>query len=218
MKNSTQGKNLRTKPGRTNADWERVEFEYRAGKRSLRQIAEDQGITEGAIRRRAKENHWVRDLAWKIAAKAEQMVRAQQAQLDANEITVVEANAQVIADAVMGQRKDVAKARGTVQRIFAKLDLIVEHEDRINELADMLADPDQGDMETLAERMRALTKLPMQVDVVRKLVDALKSSVELERRVLKIDADDTSAHDTLVDALHKIHESRRSRSDDASGD
>ena len=45
----------------TKADWIAVEGEYRAGKRSLREIAADHGISEGAIRKKAKAGGWLRD-------------------------------------------------------------------------------------------------------------------------------------------------------------
>ena len=43
-------------------DWERIEFQFRAGVMSLREIASAHGITEGAIRKRAKRDEWSRDV------------------------------------------------------------------------------------------------------------------------------------------------------------
>ena len=44
-------------------DWIAIEGEFRAGKRSLREMASNHGITEGAIRKRAKAEGWIRDPA-----------------------------------------------------------------------------------------------------------------------------------------------------------
>jgi hypothetical protein len=55
-------------------DWKRVEKDYRAGIRPLRDIAEDNGITEGAIRKRAKRDEWSRDLTDRIRVKAREKV------------------------------------------------------------------------------------------------------------------------------------------------
>lgn len=41
-------------------DWEAIESAYRAGVLSLRDIGEQYGVTEGAIRKRAKKFSWVR--------------------------------------------------------------------------------------------------------------------------------------------------------------
>lgn len=43
------------------ADWIAIEGEYRAGKRSLRDIAAEHGISEGLIRKKAKAGGWLRD-------------------------------------------------------------------------------------------------------------------------------------------------------------
>lgn len=44
-----------------NTDWIAVEGAYRSGSGSLREIAANNGITEGAIRARAKKHGWMRD-------------------------------------------------------------------------------------------------------------------------------------------------------------
>jgi hypothetical protein len=41
-------------------DWEAIESAYRAGVLSLRDIGDKYGVTEGAIRKRAKKFEWVR--------------------------------------------------------------------------------------------------------------------------------------------------------------
>ena len=54
---------------KTAPDWERIEADYRAGLLSVREIAASQGITHGAINKRAKRDGWERDLSAKIKAK-----------------------------------------------------------------------------------------------------------------------------------------------------
>lgn len=44
-----------------NTDWNAIEALYRANKGSVLSIARDHGVTEGAIRARAKKGGWVRD-------------------------------------------------------------------------------------------------------------------------------------------------------------
>ncbi len=56
-------------------DWEAIETAYRAGVMSLREIASQHGISEGAIRKRAKRDDWSRDLNAKIQQKADDLVR-----------------------------------------------------------------------------------------------------------------------------------------------
>ena len=52
-------------------DWEKIEADYRAGIKTLRQIAGEHGVSHVAINKRAKRDGWSRDLSAKIAAKAE---------------------------------------------------------------------------------------------------------------------------------------------------
>lgn len=40
--------------GKPSVDWERVEADYCAGIKSLREIAKEHGVTDGAVRKRAK--------------------------------------------------------------------------------------------------------------------------------------------------------------------
>lgn len=55
---------------KSKADWERIEQEYRAGQLSIREIAARNGISEGAIRKRAKRDGWKRDLTAKVSKAA----------------------------------------------------------------------------------------------------------------------------------------------------
>jgi len=59
-------------------DWRVIEIDYRAGIKALRQIASENGITEAAIRKRAKRDDWTRDLSERIQAKAVELVRKEE--------------------------------------------------------------------------------------------------------------------------------------------
>lgn len=57
-------------------DWESVEGAYRAGIRSLKDIGAEFGVSDAGIIKRAKRDGWARNLAAKIAARAEAKVSA----------------------------------------------------------------------------------------------------------------------------------------------
>ena len=40
-------------------DWEKIELDYRSGVKSLREIASEQGVSDTAIRKRAKRDNWL---------------------------------------------------------------------------------------------------------------------------------------------------------------
>ena len=62
--------------GAEDADWEGIEREYRAGQLSNVAIAKEFGITEGAIRKRAKRDKWKKDLTERVKqAVRDELVR-----------------------------------------------------------------------------------------------------------------------------------------------
>lgn len=77
-------------------NWEKIELDYRAGVKSIRQIAAENEIAESGIRRRAKQYEWVRDLSEKIKAKA-----------DISEKDTIDANANEVASVRLAHRKDI---------------------------------------------------------------------------------------------------------------
>lgn len=180
------------------ADWEKIEAQYRAGFSSLREIAAEHGITEGAIRKRAKRDGWERDLTSRIQAEAESKVAKVAAQEaakhspegKAKERVIVEANAQVIADAVLGQRQDVTRARGVVQKLFAELETQLDGLEDLAQLGELMGQPDEdGNVDRLNALYHKIIALPSRVDSAKKLAESLRVLIELERKVLRIKDD-----------------------------
>lgn len=94
-------------------DWEAIESAYRAGLMSLREIAAQHGISEGAIRKRAKRDDWSRDLSAKIKERADDLVRKQEVRKQVrtesalSERVLIEASAEVIATVRIEHRGDI---------------------------------------------------------------------------------------------------------------
>lgn len=172
-------------------DWERIELDYRAGVKTLRQIAEEHGISHVAINKRAKRDGWSRDLSAKIAAKADELVtrRAVTSSVTktAAEREVVAANAQIQADAVLSQREDVRKGRSLVMSLFDELDHETANRDLYQQLGELMQSGDESGTDKLNEIYRKVISLPQRIDGVRKLSESLRIQVELERKVLNID-------------------------------
>lgn len=110
-----------TKP---TADWERIEADYRVGRRSLREIATDHKITEGAIRKRAKRDFWDRNLTAKVQARADALVRKElvrtevrQDNANATEKQTIEVEASHVAHVRIGHQTGAAR----LQQLAAKL-------------------------------------------------------------------------------------------------
>lgn len=102
-------------------DWERIEAEYRAGQISLRGIARAHGVTEGAIRKKAKAGGWARALADKVRKQvSEKLVRSdgthpQRARTDRE---IVEAASLRGLEVVTSHRADIQQLHG-LKRVLA---------------------------------------------------------------------------------------------------
>lgn len=109
------------------ADWEAVEREYRAGQLSLRAIAGAHGLTEGAIRKRAKKEGWARALAEKVREGVrEKLVRLDGTQdgtqsQRATDKEIVEAASLRGLEVVTSHRRDLTQLHALKRIILTRL-------------------------------------------------------------------------------------------------
>lgn len=187
-------------PERVTPDWERIEADYRAGLLSLREIGTKDGhVTEGAIRKRAKKLGWSRDLAARIQAKAEELVRKEAVRDTSTqyatgtpiaERAIVEANAEVIKDVRLSHRKDISTARTLVLTLLSELAAVTDGRLTIDELTDILDklenptndDARQKIIDKAREALNKAISLPSRAGTIKALADSLKTLVVLERQ------------------------------------
>lgn len=137
-----------------NPDWLIIETEYRAGIRSLRDIASDQGISEGAIRKRAKKSGWVRDATKTVRETVKAHIAGAGTQAGTHWAlrTAIDQAAQSgIADMEMG----LANARRVLGRVSELLEAIEKPAD-----LKTLNDANAGAIETI-RRIRQLDEPDM---------------------------------------------------------
>lgn len=122
-------------------NWAQVEADYRVGIRSLRDIAEDAGITEGAIRKRAKRDKWQRDLKSRISARAEEKVRTQSVRIPGTQLTpktegqIVEANADAQYAVRISHRAGLQRLKELKDRLLEQVESESEtHREAIDDL------------------------------------------------------------------------------------
>ncbi|HBV9941885.1 TPA: hypothetical protein MEA92_000662 [Klebsiella aerogenes] len=174
-------------------DWEAIETAYRAGVMSLREIASQHGISEGAIRKRAKRDDWSRDLNAKIQQKAEDLVRKQEVRKQVrNESTLtervlIEATAEVIATVRMEHRGDIRRARELTNMLFDELGAQCADVSALERLGDIMFDPDDKGRDRLNEIYQKVISLPSRVKSMKDLSDSLKTLIGLEREAYSIE-------------------------------
>lgn len=174
-------------------DWEAIETAYRAGVMSLREIASQHGISEGAIRKRAKRDDWSRDLNAKIQQKADDLVRKQEVRKQVrNERTLtervlIEATAEVIATVRMEHRGDIRRARELTNMLFDELGAQCADVSALERLGDIMFDPDDKGRDRLNEIYQKVISLPSRVKSMKDLSDSLKTLIGLEREAYSIE-------------------------------
>ena len=181
-------------------DWDAIEPQWRAGIKTKLQMSEEFGVSRAAMDKHFAKLGIDRDLTEKIRAKAEALVTQAQVTREvteesvATERDIVDANATMQADAVLGQRKDISRSRGVVKKLFAELETQLDCAEDFAKLGDLMASPDDNGTDKLNELYRKVMSLPSRVDSAKKLADALRVLIELERKVLRI-KDDTGLED-----------------------
>lgn len=194
-------------------DWEAIESAYRAGLMSLREIAAQHGISEGAIRKRAKRDDWSRDLAAKVKERADDLVRKKEVRKQVrtenalSERVLVEATAEVIATVRMEHRGDIRRAREITNALFDELGAECADIEALRKLGELMFEPDDNGRDRLNEIYQSIIALPERVKAVKALSDAMKNLIGLERQAYDIDGptgDDTSKKlSDLMDDLAK---------------
>lgn len=177
----------------TKPDWEAIESAYRAGLMSLREIASQHNISEGAIRKRAKRDDWSRDLQAKIQERAEDLVRKKEVRKQVrsegsvSERVLIEATAEVIATVRMEHRGDIRRARELTNTLFDELAGECGDVAALDQLGEMMRSPDDKGMDKLNDLYHKIISLPSRVKSMKDLSDSLKTLIGLEREAYSIE-------------------------------
>ena len=174
-------------------DWEAIESAYRAGVMSLREIASQHDISEGAIRKRAKRDDWSRDLNAKIKARSDDMVRKQEVRRQVrtettlSERVLIEATAEVITNVRMEHRGDIRRARELANVLFDELSAECADVGALEKLGELMIEPDDNGRDKLNEIYHAVISLPERVKSAKALSETLKNLIGLERQAYGLD-------------------------------
>ncbi len=191
-------------------DWEAIESAYRAGVMSLREIASQHGISEGAIRKRAKRDEWSRDLNAKVKERADDLVRKAEVRKQVrsetalSERVLIEATAEVIATVRMVHRGDIRRARTLANALFNELEAECADVEALRKLGELMLDPDDNGRDRLNELYHAIISMPERVKSMKALSETLKNLIGLERQAYSMDEGEK---DKVVDALSDLMDS-----------
>ena len=116
-----------------NVDWEKVEMEFRAGQVSIRAIAQEYRVSEGAIRKRAKRENWQRDLANRVLSRVHDKLERSTQQVRSPNAISEESIIESAASRTMGiidiHRKAAVQQRETVERLLESVNKLMSEAD-----------------------------------------------------------------------------------------
>ena len=182
--------------GKAAPDWERIELDYRAGIKTLREIAAEYGSSPAAILKRAKRNEWTRDLAAKIQAKADSLVNKALVNSVVNkesavsERQVVDAIGTVVKDIKLSQRRDIARNRIIISALADELEHQVGPENAalLADLGEIMREPDDNGQDKRNDLYRKIISLPERAKTAKTLAETLRITVDMERQAFGMDA------------------------------
>lgn len=204
-------------------NWPQIEADYRAGIKPLRLIAEENGISHPAIRKRAKRDDWTRNLNEKIHAKAEVIVQkfgmasfgsrgasgsqngGSQEMTLGTEKAIVAANAGLIAQVRLKHRGFIDRALKLTEVMFGDLECLSSPEGQglIEVLMDAVNTPEKDESPEDKKRRQAKQRVALErafgldtrVDTGKRLADTLVNLITAERTAYGIT--DKTADETL---------------------
>ena len=191
-------------------DWEAIERAYRAGSLSIRTIAERQGVSDTAIRKKAKALGWARDLSDQVRKEVRsKLVRGEvrndqgaNCELDAE---IIEEAAEEGARVVRSHRRDIRKATNLANLLMDDLLSTIQRREEIEE--DIEAETSEDNSGMRRASMLAAVSLPSNSKTLFQLSSAMKNLQVLERQAYSLDekekTDEADELSKMMDELSK---------------
>lgn len=191
-------------------DWEAIERAYRAGALSIRTIAERNGISDTAIRKKAKAAGWARDLSEQVRKEVRNKlvrgeVRDDQCANPERDAEIVEEAAEEGATVVRSHRRDIRKATNLANLLMDDLLTTIQQRESIENAIEEETKEDSSGIRRGA--MLAAVGLPSNAKTLFQLSSAMKNLQVLERQAFNLDdkeqSSDVDELSSLMDELSK---------------
>ncbi|MBD1602090.1 hypothetical protein [Pseudomonas typographi] len=191
-------------------DWEAIERAYRAGALSIRTIAERNGISDTAIRKRAKASGWARDLSEQVRKEVRNKlvrgeVRDEQCANPEHDAEIIEEAAEEGARVVRSHRRDIRKATNLANLLMDDLLTTISKREEIEDSIEAETADDSNGMRRAT--MLSAVALPSNAKTLFQLSSAMKNLQVLERTAFGLDdkeqPNDSDDLSKLMDELSK---------------
>lgn len=188
------------------ADWDAVERAYRANLISIRAIAAEHGVSDTAIRKKAKELGWVQDLG----ARVQQEIRNKLIQDEVRETVRKDPvlQTEIVAEAANTGVRIVRTHRADIRRAAETAGLLLEQLVQVaagrQEIEQIIEDETKDDSSTQRRnQMLRAVSLPQHASTMLNLSAAIKNLVALERQAYNLD-DAPPSEETYEQRLQRL--------------
>lgn len=188
------------------ADWDAIERAYRANLISIRAIAAEHGVSDTAIRKKAKELGWVQDLG----ARVQQEIRNKLIQDEVRETVRKDPllQTEIVAEAANTGVRIVRTHRTDIRRAAETAGLLLEQLVQVaagrQEIEQIIEDETRDDSSTQRRnQMLRAVSLPQHASTMLNLSAAIKNLVALERQAYNLD-DAPPSEETYEQRLQRL--------------
>lgn len=194
-------------------DWERIEPGWRAGVKSVLQLAaeyEDESgksVSHTAINKHFKKLGVPRDLKGKIQAKADALVSAAQvsakvsAETTLTDAQIVNEVAKDVAAIRLSHRKDISRSRTLAAKLLSELESQTDSVELLEQLGTLMSSPDEKGYDKMGELYRKVIATPSRIDSMKKLAETAKTLIGLERDAWGINSDSMAVDSEGIDKI-----------------
>ena len=184
-------------PAPRKVDYDLMESDWRAGIKSIPQIAAEYESSTGVkVSKTAISKHFEalgvpRDLGAKIKAKADAMVAASMvtgkvtAATEKKDAEIIAGGALVVANVQVSHRADISRSRALAVRLMDELE---QHTADPTLFRDLRQSIDDGDSKSIQKALDSTLSLGSRVKVMKDLADTLRTLIGLEREAYSLDS------------------------------
>lgn len=190
-------------------DWDAMSQDWRGGFKSVLQLSTEYGVSRAAIIKHWAKEGIERDLSVKIRAEAESKVtrdavtREVTPEEKVSERQIVDSNAEMMANVIRSHHKSLGRLDTVIKLLFDRLEAELSGTELFDQLGELMLAPDEKGQDKLNELYRKVIALPSHTDTAKKLAETLKTKIELERKVFKIEDQPADSSDSIADAIRK---------------
>ncbi|NCP41217.1 MAG: hypothetical protein GW848_12060 [Rhodoferax sp.] len=198
---------------KSSPDWELIERHYRAGVKTVRQLAIEYGVSHTAIQKRATKFGWERDLTQKIQQTTQSIVATKVvAKLVATETKLsdaatVKAYAEASAAVELLQRDDVTLAMKVSRSQLEEVAILCDPEfrERLVALGEANDKSTENRSDKANELYQYIISLAGRVKLSKEIAAAHGVYIPMQRKILKLDAEGDKSQSSVDALLAKIN-------------